>query len=161
VNNNEITVERIFSATEELRTLIEELDAELSDIYPPEQQHGLSISDLFQPHIHFFLARVNGTAVGCAGVALYDSFAEVKRMYVQNTARGQGVADALLASLETDAQAAGLKMLRLETGKELAAAIRFYARCGFQPCNAFEPYASMSRQAIASSVFFEKQLSGP
>jgi putative acetyltransferase len=97
-------------------------------------------------------------AVGCGGVALFPDYAEVKRMYVRDSARGQGVADAILARLEAEARGAGLSELRLETGVRQVAAMRFYARAGFRECPAFGDYRSMAPQAIATSVFFEKRI---
>jgi putative acetyltransferase len=38
------------------------------------------------------------------------------------------------------------------------AAMRFYARAGFQRCPAFGAYALMAPQSIATSVFFEKRI---
>jgi putative acetyltransferase len=99
-----------------VRALIGELQRVLSAEYPPEQRHGLTLEAIFEPHIRFFLARLNGNAIGCGGVALFADFAEVKRMYVREAARGRGVAQALLKRLETEARDAGLSALRLETG---------------------------------------------
>jgi putative acetyltransferase len=149
------------SATEEVRALVDELEAGLAAEYPPEQRHGLAVDALFQPHIRFFLARLRGAAAGCGGVALFDDFAEVKRMYVRDAARRQGVAGALLARLEAEAREAGLSWLRLETGEQQIAAIKFYARAGFRRCAAFGDYALMAPQSIATSVFFEKQIGSP
>jgi len=111
--------------------------------YPPEQQHGLPLDAIFQPHIRFFLAGLNGTAIGCGGVALFADFAEVKRMYVREVARGRGAAQALLRRLEAEARGAGLLLLRLETGDQQKAAIRLYERAGFIRCDAFGAYAAM------------------
>jgi putative acetyltransferase len=154
-----IEIVRVAAATAEVRALIGELDKELSKDYSPEQRHGLALDAIFQPHIRFFVARTSGSAVGCGGVALFAEFAEIKRMYVREGSRGQGVADAIVARLAAEASAAGLTALRLETGMHSAAAIRFYRRCGFHPCPVFEPYASMPPPAIITSVFLEKRLS--
>ena len=94
-------------------------------------------------------------------MALFNDFAEVKRMYVREMVRGRGVAQALLTRIETEARVAGFVVLRLETGARQAAALRFYARAGFQPCAAFGDYAPMRPEAIATSVFMEKRLSPP
>lgn len=107
----------------------------------------------------FSVARMEGTAVGCGGIALFADFAEIKRMYVQAAQRGLGIADAIVARLAAEAVTAGLSVLRLETGTHQTAAIRFYQRCGFGACEAFEPYASLPPHAIAESVFLEKRLS--
>lgn len=157
----DLFIEEVPAPTDEVRALIGELDQVLSEGYPPEQRHGLSVDAIFQPNIHFFLARLGATAVGCGGVALFPDFAEVKRMYVRAVARGRRVADAVLARIETEARGAGLTVLRLETGSNQVAAMRLYARAGFQPCAAFGTYAAMPAQAIATSVFLEKRLAMP
>jgi putative acetyltransferase len=153
-----INVERITEATDDARLLIGELDQVLAAEYLPEQRHGLAFEALFQPNIRFFLARLNSVAIGCAGIALFADFAEVKRMYVRQTVRGSGVAQALLARIEMEARIAGFVVLRLETGERQAAALRFYARTGFRPCAAFGDYTAMPPEAIATSIFMEKPL---
>src|SRR5450631_2459021 len=87
-----VRIELAPTATEDVRALVDELETVLAAEYTPEQRHGLALDALFQPHIRFFLARLHGQAVGCGGVALFDEFAEVKRMYVRDAARRQGVA---------------------------------------------------------------------
>jgi GNAT superfamily N-acetyltransferase len=99
-----ITVELVPGATDDVRTLIAELDRTLSAEYPPEQRHGLALDAIFKPNIRFFLAQLNGVAVGCGGVALFADFAKVKRMYVRGIARRRGVAQALLARIERGAR---------------------------------------------------------
>jgi putative acetyltransferase len=141
-----------------VRALIGELDAYLAGKYAPDQQHGLALDALFAPHVRFFVARLDGDAVGCGGVALFDDFAEVKRMYVREAARGRGVAQALLARIEAEARAAGITSLTLETGVHQAEAIRLYERAGFRPCPVFGAYATLEADAIATSLFYAKEL---
>src|SRR5687767_7023753 len=95
-----IRVELVTSATGVVRELVGELEGVLSAEYAPEQRHGLALDALFEPHIRFFVAELDGAPVGCGGVALFDDFAELKRMYVREAARGSGVAPALLARIE-------------------------------------------------------------
>ncbi|MEA2707725.1 MAG: putative acetyltransferase [Phycisphaerales bacterium] len=106
----------------------------------------------------FFIARLDGEAVGCGGIAFEEGFAEVKRMYVRPRARGRDVAGTILARLEHEAGARGVTRLTLETGDERHAAIRFYERVGFTRCAAFGAYAAMPPRAIEHSVFFEKSI---
>jgi putative acetyltransferase len=153
-----ILIERAYSITDDVRALIYELDAGLAVAYPPEQMHGLTLNSLMEPHVQFFIARLGDAAVGCGGVAFFDGFAEVKRMYVREAARGDGVAQALLAHLEEVTMSAGIEVLRLETGVRQPAAIRLYERVGFHPCAAFGPYTTMARPAIKNSLFYEKKL---
>lgn len=148
----------MLTATDEVRDLIDQLDRTLAREYSPEQRHGLKLDAIFQPHVRFFVARLDGVAAGCGGVALFGTFAEVKRMYVRGSARGRGIAQALLSRIELETKNSGLDLLRLETGDRQLAAVRFYERAGFRPCEAFGEYASMTPQAIATSLFFEKRL---
>ena len=154
----ELTIERVSAASDEIRQLVAELDRALNGPYLPEQHHALSLDQLFDSNVRFFTARVDGVAVGCGGVAFYDGFAEVKRMFTRPKARRQGVAKAVLRRLEAEAKRAGHSVLRLETGMYQAEAIEFYLRAGFERCDAFGEYVSMSAQAIETSVFYEKTI---
>ncbi len=81
-------------------------------------------------------------------------------MYVRPAARGQGVAQALLARIEAETLAAGLTLLRLETGVRQPAAITLYERAGFARCAAFGDYRALPPESIAMSLFYEKRLAG-
>ncbi|HEY3780048.1 MAG TPA: GNAT family N-acetyltransferase [Fimbriimonadaceae bacterium] len=153
-----VEIELVTKPTSEVRELVSLLEEELAASYPPEQRHGLKVEAIFQPHIRFVIARLDGQAVGCGGVALFSDFGELKRMFVRAECRGKRIADAIIGALESEAKAANLSTVRLETGTEQFAAIRFYIRCGYIECAAFEPYASMQPHQVCTSVFFEKQL---
>ena len=144
--------------TPDARALVAELDAELGAGYPPEQQHGLTLDEIFQPHVRFYIATLDGAPAGCGAVAMADGYAEIKRMYTRPAARGRGLGRAILDRLETDARAQGLSWLRLETGDVLDAARALYESSGFTCCEAFGPYLDKPAPSIARSRFFEKQL---
>jgi GNAT superfamily N-acetyltransferase len=61
-----------------------------------------------------------------------DARPAVKRLYVQPSARGKGLADALMARLIAVARAAGYRELKLDTLATMVAARRLYARLGFR-----------------------------
>jgi putative acetyltransferase len=153
-----LTIERATAATDEIRQLLAELDQALSGPYLPEQRHALSVDQLFEDNVRFFAARLDGVAVGCGGVAFYDGYAEVKRMFTRPAARRKGVAATLLRRLEDEARDAGHTVLRLETGRYQSEAIRFYEREGFERCEAFGDYLDLSAQAVETSVFYEKSI---
>jgi putative acetyltransferase len=154
-----IAIERVTEATLEVCELIGELNAVLGAVYEPEQQHGLAIEQLFEPHVRFFVARLDDCAAGCGGVALFDDYAEVKRMYTRPSARGQGLAKALLRKIEDEARAAGAPVLCLETGVRQPEAIGLYQSMGFRQCGAFGPYAAMPARSIETSLFYERPIS--
>jgi putative acetyltransferase len=153
-----LLIERALAPTADVRRLLGELDAWLAARYRPEQRHGLDVDALFRSPVRFFLATLDGAPVGCGGVALFDAFAEVKRMYVREASRGRGVAQALLARIEAEARAAGHTCLRLETGVHQPAARRLYERAGFRECGPFGAYLAMAPGDIGASVFMEKTL---
>jgi putative acetyltransferase len=111
-----ITIERVAEASPELHDLIGELNDILGAAYETHQRHGLSIDQLLEPHVRLFLARLDGVVVGCGGVAVFDDYAEVKRMYTRPAARGRGVAKTLLYIIQDEARRANKSVLRLETG---------------------------------------------
>lgn len=65
-----IDVAQAHGPTNDVGLLIGELEAELLQHYRPEQRHGLTLDALFQPHIRFFTARLDGRPVGCGGNTL-------------------------------------------------------------------------------------------
>jgi putative acetyltransferase len=153
-----LRIDSVAAPTPDVRALLEELNAALAVHYAPDQRHGLALEQLFQPSIRFFIAYLDQIPVGCGGVALYDGYAEVKRMFVRPTARGRGVAKALLTRLADEARAAGHTILRLETGVHQTEAIGLYERFGFVQCAAFGPYTALPPNTIVLSVFFEKRI---
>jgi putative acetyltransferase len=154
----DILIEHITGPTPEAATLIAELDQVLGTVYEPHQRHGLSVEQIFEPHVRFFMARIENAAVGCGAITLFDDYAAVKRMYTRKGARERGVGKAVLARLEREARAAGKPVLRLETGIHQVPAIRLYEGRGFRRCAAFGAYAEMPPQRIETSIFYEKPL---
>ena len=140
----------------EAGTLLQKLDAALSRGYSPDQQHGLSVEELEQDHVHFFLARLEGETVGCGAVALFDGFGEIKRMFAEERARRSGVGKALLATFEETARAHGRPLLRLETGIYQHEALQFYERLGFERRPPFGAYLELPPHTIETSIFYEK-----
>jgi GNAT superfamily N-acetyltransferase len=98
-----------------------------------------------------------GTAVGCGALrALGDGVAEVKRMFVARSARGRGVAKAVLAGLEDAARLRGWTTLRLETGPRQPEAVALYTGAGYRPIAAFGGY--VGAPDTEDSLFFERVL---
>ena len=98
-----------------------------------------------------------GTALGCGALrVLADGVAEVKRMYVVPTARGRGVARAVLTGLEDAARDRGWTTLRLETGQRQPEAVALYTQAGYRPIAAFGSY--VGAPDADDSLFFERML---
>jgi DNA-binding MarR family transcriptional regulator/ribosomal protein S18 acetylase RimI-like enzyme len=70
--------------------------------------------------------------VGCGGLLLHDAeAADIKRMWVDRSARGLGVGRRLLAELEAYAMRSGRSVARLETNHELTEALALYRSAGY------------------------------
>ena len=77
----------------------------------------------------FLIAELDGEPVGCAGIRmLLPVRAELKHLYVRDSARGRGVGAALVAELERRAVEFGATEMVLDTHDSLEAAARLYAR---------------------------------
>ncbi|NIH84920.1 GNAT family N-acetyltransferase [Amycolatopsis granulosa] len=84
------------------------------------------------PHGLFLVGYVDGEPVACGGWRVRGADeAELKRMYVVDSARGRGFARALLAELERTARVAGRRRLVLETGRKQPEAIALYRSAGY------------------------------
>ena len=101
----------------------------------------------FNPPEGVFGARPPRRRTGrLRGISRFDSSTgEIRRMYASPAARGQGVAQALLAELLSGARALGYGRVRLETGNAQLPAIRLYERAGFEQIPCWGPYATDER----------------
>ena len=134
--------------------MIAESEAELASIYPAEVRYAFSPEQLTDAGVAFLVAYRDGVAVGCGGVALYDGYAELKRIFVTKAARGARVAVKIVEALEAKSAQAGRMIVRLETGEASPEAIRLYERIGYARRGPFADYVENG-----SSVFMEKHLS--
>ncbi len=135
--------------------LLDALDRYLVSLYEPQANHILSVADLLQPEIAFFVARRKGVVVGTGAVRRRagQHFGEIKRMVVAPEARGTGVGARMLASLEQHLIGDGCSTAMLETGAEQTDAVRLYERAGYARCASFNGYPDNGL-----SVFYAKRL---
>ncbi|MBY6154495.1 GNAT family N-acetyltransferase [Vannielia litorea] len=138
----------------EATALLKQSHALMERLFPPEDNFFLDIHALAGPDIVFFIAQDAGRVVGTGALAVKAGYGEVKSMFTDEAARGQGVAGKVLAAIEAEARARGLGWLRLETGNLLEAAHRVYRAAGFTERGPFGAYPD-----AASSLFMEKRLS--
>ena len=94
---------------------------------------GVTTEQLRAPHGAWLVGWRGDEAVACGGVRLLSpAVAEVKRMYVDPSARGVGLARRLVARLEAEAVALGATVARLDTGRDMAAAVALYRSSGYR-----------------------------
>lgn len=117
-------------------------DAYALSLYPPDSCYMLDLDELTADGVTVFVARDGaGTATGMAAlVDRDDATGELKRLFVDEAGRGQGVATAVMDALEAAARAQGIHTLQLETGPKQLAAIALYERRGYAHIENFGPY---------------------
>jgi ribosomal protein S18 acetylase RimI-like enzyme len=119
-----------------VRALIEEycrwIDMDLAFQEIEAELDGLP-GDYTPPGGLLLLARMEGTPVGVAAYRrLDDRVCEMKRLYVQAHARGQGLSRSLVMTLMTGATRAGYREMRLDTLPKMGAAQQLYESLGFR-----------------------------
>jgi putative acetyltransferase len=136
--------------------LIEELDRHLNGLYPAESNHLMDLAALCAPDVRFFVANVGVESVGCGAIKQFAGYTEVKRVYVAPRARGLGIAKRIIEVLEAATRAAGVSLMRLETGIYQPDAIAVFEKVGFARCSRFGDYP----EDDPYSVFMERKLPG-
>jgi len=100
------------------------------------------------------VAYLNDIPVGCGAIKKYsDATAEVKRMFVQNEHRGQGIGGRILIELEAWASELNFSTIILETGKAQPEAIRLYQKSDYSVIPNYGQY-----EGIDNSVCMTKTI---
>jgi putative acetyltransferase len=128
-------------------------DALMASLYPAESNHLLDVETLLRPQMNFFGVYVDGIAKGCGGFWAHEDYVEIKRVWVEPSARGLGVSKKLMLKLEDDARAAGFRLARLETGVSQPEALGLYRAIGYVEC---EPFGDYKLDPL--SIFMQKSL---
>ncbi|MCX2953489.1 GNAT family N-acetyltransferase [Lentzea sp. NEAU-D7] len=92
---------------------------------------------------YFVIGYLDDVPVACGGWRVNDELegaAEIKRMYVVDSARGKGLSRLVLANLEATAREAGLRRMVLETGLRQPEAIALYTSSGYERIDNFGVY---------------------
>lgn len=103
---------------------------------------------------YVIVAYKNDQPIGCGAIKEYDTnIMEVKRMYVDQNERGNGVASEILGALEMWAKELGYQKCILETSKTMKEAVNLYLKNKYQIIPNYGPYLN-----VESSVCFEKNI---
>ena len=131
--------------------LIAALNAELEAMFPePGATHfSLSGAQVEAGDGAFIVAHLDGVAVGRGAVRRLDAAtAELKRMYVDPSARGRGIGREIVEALEREARMLGITKIVLETGTRLAPAIKLYEAMGYARIPLFGEYLSSPNTSL-------------
>jgi putative acetyltransferase len=153
LNKKMITIKRTTSSDNDFQKLVVKLDKDLAirdgDEHAFYAQFNKTVSIK-----NVVVAYVKDEAVGCGAFKEYDADAiEIKRMYVEPTFRGKGIAQQILAELEIWAKENNYTGCMLETGKKQPEAIALYIKAGYIIIPNYGQY-----QNIENSVCMKKEI---
>ena len=129
--------------------------ADIASRYPgwtPASSQGVEPSELAPPSGVWIVARLGGVPVGCGGLQALDTVtAEVRRIFLEPSARGRGIGRAILAELESRARELAYERVRLTTGSAQPEALRLFRLAGYREI-------APSTDGVFTSYWMEKNL---
>jgi len=129
-----------------------ELDERFEGGFEPARSIPATDDEMRPPSGLFVVALRGGEAVGCAGLKFHGSEpAEMKRLWVARSARGNGLGRRLVSEVESLAIHNGVSTLRLDTNRSLREAIAMYRASGYREAEAFN-------DEVYADHWFEKDL---
>lgn len=153
-----VTIEPVDPDSADARNCIDayvhELEQRLGVAFDPTRGPTAHPAELTPPKGVLLLARLDGAPVGCIGLKVIGAgIGEIKRMWVDPSVRGLGIARRLLAAAEAQAAGMALRRLRLDTSGRQQEAQALYRAHGYREIAAYNdnPYAD---------YWFEKRLPG-
>ena len=149
-----ISIKRTTFAEPDFNALITELDRDLALRYGEKQSQYDGLNKGLEK-ANVVVALSDSQPVGCACYKPLeeDGIVEIKRMYVQSTARQKGIAQQLLTELEHWARESGYTKAMLQTANKQPEAVALYNKWGYQIIDCYGPY-----QDDADSICMEKLL---
>ncbi len=138
-----------------LNAYFAELDRRFDRGFDPARSIPADDDELRPPAGLLLLASLGADPIGCGALKFHGhDAAELKRMWVADSARRLGLGRRLLAELEKRAVNCGATAIRLETNQALTEAISLYRSAGYVEVSPF------NSEAYAHH-WFEKHLVGP
>ena len=131
-------------------------DQYLSALYPSESLHLANAAELSSDSTLFLGVHDGENIVGCGAVKVMGDdgqYGEIKRVFVLEAYRGQGLSKQLIIALEDWLIERSVRVIRLETGIHQPEALGLYFRLGYKRR---EPYGAYTADPL--SVFMEKSL---
>jgi putative acetyltransferase len=141
-------VKRTNSDDKDFKTLIAELDKDLSGRYGNKQLEYDQYNVIETLETVVIVSTDNGP-VGCGCFKKFDTHTvEIKRMFVSANERGKGIGALIMLELEKWTVESGFKNLVLETGTEQPEAVHLYKKLGFNIIPCYGPYIGNEEYSI-------------
>ena len=137
----------------DFQTLVAQLDAHFKDLNGEKDAFYAQYNQLDNIK-NVVIAYQNGQAIGCGAIKEYaPNSMEIKRMYVLQEFRGQGIASSLLRNLENWAKQLGYAETVLETLNSEEKTVAVYLKNGYQIMANYGQYVG-----VETSVCMNKKL---
>ena len=149
-------IQSIDPATPDAVRLMALSDTYMGALYPAESNHFDPVEALQASNVHFLGVYIEEALVACGAVKILSDdgvYGEVKRVFVLEEHRGQGLSKKIMEHLERHLLDNGVTVARLETGAKQPEALGLYKKLGYVQRGPFGDYAE-----DPISVFMEKQL---
>jgi putative acetyltransferase len=147
------TIKRTTSSDNDFQKLVVKLDKDLAIRDGDEHAFYAQFNKTINIK-NVVVAYLNKEAVGCGAFKEYDTnTVEIKRMFVEPTFRGKGIAQQILAELELWAKENNYNVCILETGKKQPEAIALYTKAGYRIIANYGQY-----EGVENSVCMRKQV---
>jgi putative acetyltransferase len=125
------TIKRTTSSNNDFQKLVVKLDKDLAIRDGDEHAFYAQFNKTVNIK-NVVVAYLNKDAIGCGAFKEYDTnTVEIKRMFVEPTFRGKGIAQQILTELELWAKENNYNACILETGKKQPEAITLYTKAGY------------------------------
>ena len=137
--------------------LVEAVQQEYVTRYGGRDAAVVDPAEFLPPAGLFLVAEVDGVPAGCGAWRVHPpGGVEIKRLYVVPAFRRRGLAQEVMAALESAAARAGHRAVVLNTGQEQPEAVALYAELGYVPVPGYGIYA-----CSPDAVFLGKNLLSP
>ena len=148
-----ISITRTHSDNIHFQQLVKELDKDLA--IRDGDEHAFYAQFNKTDKIKQAIVAYDGEqAVGCGAIRAFDDGSmEIKRMWVEPSHRGKGIASLMLKELEAWTRELGFPICILETGNKQLEAIELYKKNKYTIIENYGPYIG-----VINSVCFKKLL---
>jgi GNAT superfamily N-acetyltransferase len=110
--------------------------------WDPDGGPSADPAELSPPGGAWFVAYLDGRPVGCGGLKAVDAeLGEIRRVFVDESARGHGIGRRLMEALERHATGLGYRRVRLNTGNRQPEALALFRAAGYADVEDFNGYA--------------------
>ena len=117
------------------------LYADMREMRDPEISRLVNVALVVHPEEMISVGAFDGDElVGHAALRPFEDALEVKRVYVREDHRGQGISKQLMFELEAIARERDVRSLILQTGDRQAEAIALYLKIGYVSIDRFGLY---------------------